>query len=224
MNSGKRDSPMRVGYVLALYFAIWSTPLAADPLVSTLHKHDWQLSQFAAPKSVLTCTPLDPLRSKCMHQPPEGCLRVRGHYVEKRVLKYLREMIAVCKRHNRRDLVWEYTAAWEFASSKIYGPLPPRPEERTGAHPSTIVTPAPSGWMKPPRYRMPLRKIVKRFTRPYQTWEISYETLECGHIVLAPAGHSLPAKSRRCAECTYPSAAKRKSVASVVPIKKAVSA
>jgi hypothetical protein len=156
-------------------------------------------------------------------QPTEDVKRLRGQKLDKAVLKYLREMIGVCRRFNRRELVWEYQHAWEFAATIIYGPLPPRPDYSTGHHPSTVATQFPSGFTRPEK--MPLRKIVKRFTRPYRSWEIRYETLECAHILMAPAGYSVSVKSRRCPHCAIAAAlAKKKPSSAAAPRSKAVSA
>jgi hypothetical protein len=129
--------------------------------------------------------------------------RARGHRRDKNALKYLREMISICRRHHRRDLMWQYESAWEFASTIVYGPLPPREQDLSGCsfQPYNPPMPAPAPGPRPAIKEQPLRTIVSRFTRPYRTWMLEYETLECGHTLLAPVGYSIPAKRRRCAEC-----------------------
>jgi hypothetical protein len=63
---------------------------------------------------------------------------------------------------------------------------------------------------------MPLRKIVKRFTRSHNGFEYTYETLECAHIVHGPVGYSVPVKSRRCPHCAIVAMAKKRKPASRV--------
>ena len=132
----------------------------------------------------------------------EDCQRHRGHKLDKAVLKYLREMIRICRYQNRRWLRMEYERAWEFAAITIYGPLPQPEDSSTGQHPDSVASQLPAGSSTTIRNTTwPLRKIVKRFRRPYQTWQIDYETLECLHILRAPTGYSVPARSRRCPHC-----------------------
>lgn len=158
-----------------------------------------------------------------MHEPDEESQRLRGHVKDKRVLKYLRDMIKVCRYNNRRWLRMEYERAWEFASQIIYGSLPQPEDFSTGHHPSTVATQLPEGFR--PSGRMPLRKIVKKFTQRYNTWEIEYETLECAHILTVAPGYRITPKSRRCPHCAIAAIAKKKKPAGVnVARNKAVSA
>jgi hypothetical protein len=146
-------------------------------------------------------------------QPPD-LQRIRGHRQDKRALKHLREMIVLCRRKHRRDLAWYYEAAWDFASEIIYGALPPRDGLISGQHPETVRTKFPAGAARPPD-PWPLKRIVKRFTVPWNNNDFTYETLECYHIISGPVGYSVPAKSRRCIHCALAAAQpKKKSVAS----------
>lgn len=145
----------------------------------------------------------------------EDCKR-KGHTLEKSVLKYLDEMIQVCERKNRRWLRMDYERAWEFAATIIYGPLPEEENNSTGQHPDSVASQLPAGIFNSlPRTKWPLRKIVKRFSRPYNTWQVDYETLECLHILRAPVGYSVPARSRRCPHCAADALTKKKKPASV---------
>ena len=163
-----------------------------------------------------------------MYEVDEGVRSRCSNARSKSVLKYLREMVKVCRYHRRRDLKLYYEEAWEFASQIIYGPLPARNlSPSTGSHPDSVISEVPAGFRSQnPISRWPLRKIIKRFSLPYQTWEIRYETLECAHIVVAPIDGPA-SKSRRCARCLADQLArKKKPVISIAaaPRKKAVSA
>jgi len=48
-----------------------------------------------------------------MHDSAEDRRKFRGHLQDKRVLKYLREMIRICRFNNRRWVRMEYERAWE---------------------------------------------------------------------------------------------------------------
>lgn len=176
---------------------------------------------FNARTSDVACTPLDllnndPLRSKFMYDAsPEAPCNGRGHRKDERILKHLRKMSGYCRRKHRRDLCWYYDAGWEFAAEIVYGPLPARHDFSTGQHPETVRTKFPPGAARPPA-PWPLKKIVKRFTVPWNNYDYTYETLECYHILSAPVGYSVPAKGRRCIHCAIAAASqsKKKSVAS----------
>ena len=164
-----------------------------------------------------------------MHVPAQDRNQLRGHVKDKRVLKYLREMIRICRHSNRRWVRMEYERAWEFAVQVIYGPLPVREDFSTGDRPDSIVSRVPAGFRSQhPLREWPLRKIVKRFSREWNHNTFKYETLECAHIVQVPPGYNIPVKSRRCAACLAETLAKKKkpaaSVAEVPQQKKAVSA
>jgi hypothetical protein len=145
--------------------------------------------------------------------------RIRGQRLDMSILRHLRRMIKYCRDCNRREMRWYYEAGWEFASTKIYGPLPPRPEYNlrglnvSAEPPQQVVTPWPPGMPRPAK--MPLRKIVRRFVRSHNSFEYTYETLECAHILMGPVGYSVPAKSRRCPHCAIAAILKKKSVAGV---------
>ena len=113
-----------------------------------------------------------------------------------------------------------YRDAWEFAAQVIYGALPPRKEYIYGYQPSNPPVPEPAPGPRPELKKQPLRKIVNRFTRPYRTWEIQYESLECGHILLAPAGYSAPVERRRCADCARAAIPNKKPSASAKDARK----
>jgi hypothetical protein len=152
-----------------------------------------------------------------MHDPaPISDLdRIRGHRKDKSVLKYLREMVRLCRYHNRRWLRMDYERAWEFASQVIYGQLPPLEDYSTGQQPQTVRTKFPAGAARPPE-PWPLKKVVKRFTLPWNGQDFSYETLECCHVIAGPVGWYAPVKRRRCIHCALAAAAqpKKKSAAS----------
>ncbi|HEX3091622.1 MAG TPA: hypothetical protein VHW72_03300 [Candidatus Angelobacter sp.] len=162
-----------------------------------------------------------------MNDQAEESKRIRGRQKDQRILKHLRRMVVYCRNRHHRELGWYYAAGWEFAAEIIYGPLPPREGYTSGQHPETVRTIFPAGAARPPA-PWPLKKIVKRFTVPWNNHDYTYETLECCHI-LSAVGYSVPAKSRRCIHCAMAAAAqpKKKSVASAsAPIanSKAVSA
>jgi len=147
-----------------------------------------------------------------MNDPAEESHRGRihprnEHQLDKSVLKYLRDMITYCRRRNDRETRWYYEQAWEFAAAMVYGPLPARPQfnikglNLPADSPEQVATPWLPGSIRMARREMPLRTIVKRFTRNYNNFDYQYETLECYHILLAPVGYSVPAKSRRCPHC-----------------------
>jgi hypothetical protein len=130
----------------------------------------------------------------------------------KHVLSYLRQMERISKQFKRRDMVWYYQEAWEFVALRIYGTLPPRADLSHGLafNPDQPPLPLPPAGPRPELKRQPLRKIMKLVTRPYRTWELTYEQLECGHELLAPVGYSVPATSRRCLDCARAAMAKKK--------------
>lgn len=121
----------------------------------------------------------------------------------KAVLQYLQEMIELCRKFHRQDLVDNYTDAWELAALKIYGPLPERlPARGYYAQPTPKQAPDAPPW-KREMLAKPYRKIVARFSVVEDGLSIDYEQLECGHRLLAgidPPG-SPQAKRRRCDEC-----------------------
>ena len=208
---------------LAVYLVAisWSLPInsafASSPLSAT---HNFN------PTSILTTgTPLDPLRSTCMEMASDVAqVRRSQRSLDDSVLKYLTKMVGICRRLRHREMRWYYEEAWEVAATKIYGPLPPRPEYNlagleispsSGQHPQDVITRFPEGWTTRPR-TMPLRKIVKRFTRPWKNDVHTYETLECAHVLMAPAGYSVPVKSRRCPHCAIATMLAKKKPASVI--------
>lgn len=145
--------------------------------------------------------------------------------LDKSILQYLRQQIARCRQLGHREARWYYQAGFEFAATLVYGPLPARPDYTLPGsnllagqerHPQQVETQTPEGWrdLFPQRFRRyPLRKIVKRFSVPWRGDVHSYETLECAHIVLMPAGYSVPAESRRCVHCAIASALAKKKTA-----------
>jgi hypothetical protein len=158
----------------------------------------------------------DPQRKVCV-RPPDDVPRLSGRQLDDHILKYLRKMIGICRRKNRRDMVWYYQEAWELASDRIYGTLPPR-ENLSGAigyQPENLPLPIAAGPAPEMRSR-PLRKIVKLVIRPYRTWTLTYEQLECGHELLKPDGYSVPATRRRCAACAREALSKKKKPAATV--------
>jgi hypothetical protein len=151
---------------------------------------------------------------------------IRGRKLDDSILIYLRKMISFSRRHRRRDMVWYYTEAWEFASTKIYGALPPRKQDLVGtfyqpANPSVPET------FRPPRKEQPLRKIVKINEHPHGLTTAQWEMLECGHELSRYPGYCNPVKSRRCIFCAFVEAQKlsagkkRPASAPAVPIAKA---
>jgi hypothetical protein len=167
-----------------------------------------------------------------MRDPADTAARVRGHVLDKRVLNRLREMVRYCRDQNHREMRWYYEAGRDFATEIIYGKLPPRPEYNIagldisggGQRPQDVVSHFPEGWTARPK-KMPLRRIVKRFHVPWNNNVYFYETLACYHIMLAPVGYSVPAKSRRCPHCAVAAAMVKKKPASTTAAKsKAVTA
>lgn len=150
----------------------------------------------------------DPQRKVCVFA-PDGDVprRISGHRLDKRVLKYLREMIAVSRHLRRRDMAWYYTEAWEFASIKIYGTLPPRKQDLAGTfyQPQNPELPAE---FRPPTKHWPLRKIVKINDHPHGYTTLKWEMLECGHELMCAPGYNVPAKKRRCIYCAFAAAEK----------------
>lgn len=159
----------------------------------------------------------------------EDVSRIHGHRRDKSILKYLRTMISFSRSHHRGEMVWYYEQAWEFASSKIYGALPPRKEDLAGTFykPDNPLLP---GSFRPPKNKQPLRTIVKNNDHPHGYTTIKWEFLECGHELMAYPGYSNPAKQRRCIYCAFvqaqAKALNKKPAVSVdiEPRKKAVSA
>jgi hypothetical protein len=157
-----------------------------------------------------------------MFDPDEGYRPVCRRCGPKHVLSYLRQMERVSKQFKRRDMVWYYQEAWEFVARRIYGALPPRADLSHGLafDPDQPPLPLPTSGPRPELKQQPLRKIVKLVTRPYRTWELTYEQLECGHELLASAGYSVPAKRRRCPDCAREAMAKKKKPASADAVAK----
>lgn len=144
---------------------------------------------------------------------------------DRRVLHYLSDMIELCRRFHRPDLVTEYQEAWEFAATVIYGPLPARKPNR-----GYYVQPDPQPVNTAYRRQMlakPYRKISLRFSEVIDGVTIEYEQLACGHRVMAGVEipGEPPAQRRRCAECAREAEAKKQpSSAEVVQRKKGASA
>jgi hypothetical protein len=163
-----------------------------------------------------------------MHELAGESRRLSSQRKDERILKYLRRQIRRCRDNNLRWARMYYEYGWEFASDIIYGPLPARDDFSTGESPSSIVSAVPAGFRSQhPVTQWPLKKIIKRFSREWNSRQIEYETLECSHIFIAPVGWSAPNKSRRCPACLVEKlAAKKKPAVSIaeVPRKKAVSA
>lgn len=207
-----------------LCVAVLSGSLNATPSVSN--------NQSAIPRSariLFTTTPLDPQRKLSMPVADEGSSNTRGRVKDRRILKYLSDMIRIARRLNRREMKFYYEHGYEFAADRIYGAFPPRPNYDTGQKPSDVVSPLPAGLVHPGASKCPLRKIVKKFSLPCNTWTLNYETLECAHVVLVPSGWSAKVKSRRCLRCyadkMAAKAAKKKPAGSAAEVKaKAVSA
>lgn len=152
---------------------------------------------------ILTATPLDPGRT-CVEEP------------SRRVLLYLRDMMDLCRNFHRPDLLDEYSEAWEFAATRIYGPLPAR-KPNQGYYPAPIVEPkTPTIWRQQMAAK-PYRKIVRRFSSIEAGLTIDYEQLACGHRVTAKIAlpDELEATRRRCSQCAREEAADKKQPASV---------
>jgi hypothetical protein len=148
--------------------------------------------------------------------------RIRGKHLDESILRHLRKMIVYSRHHRRRDMVWYYQEAWEFASGKIYGALPPRKQDFAGTFYKPSTPHIPESFRPPDRER-PLRKIVKVDDRPYGFTTAKWEFLECGHERMAPVGFSNPVKRRRCIYCAFVSAQKsaaQKSIAAACNAKK----
>lgn len=139
------------------------------------------------------------------------------------VLAYLRDMVQYCRDQRRQDLQWYYEEAVTFLSSRIFGALPPQQK---------IVAPGygfhqPPNPQLPPGFRpakltMPLRAIVQVNLRPHGYQTVLWESLSCGHELLAPPGYSNPNKRRRCIYCAFVALQSvPKKPASSVPIAKA---
>ena len=147
------------------------------------------------------------------------------------VLAYLRDMAGYCKEARRQDLQWEYEDAADFVSALIFGKLPPRKQLSApgyGFHQPDNPK-LPTGF-RPGKLQMPLRKIVQVNPRPHGWATVSWESLECGHELLAPPGYGNPTKRRRCIYCAFvrlaTTAVTKKPAASVAiaPRKKGASA
>jgi hypothetical protein len=144
------------------------------------------------------------------------------------VLAYLRDMVEYCKEKRRQDLQWEYEEAVELLSSLTFGELPPRkPVQLPGYEFHQPANPQiPSGF-RPGKLEMPLRRIVQSNPRPHGWSTVTWETLECGHELLAPPGHNNPVKRRRCIYCAFAAVqavAKKPSSSVAIARKKAVGA
>jgi hypothetical protein len=142
------------------------------------------------------------------------------------VLAYLRDMIEYCRGEHRDDLRWDYEEAVDLIRSKIYGNLPPRKAIAgyPGYQPNTPPVPLVASGPRIQERDKPLRKIVGRAIKPYRSWTVSYEELECGHQFLPLVGDKTPAKRRRCAHCAREIQAKKKPASVKRPNSKAVSA
>jgi hypothetical protein len=138
---------------------------------------------------------------------------------DKRVLRYLRDMINLCRRFHRPDLVSEYSDAWEFAASTIYGPLPARKTNR-GHYVQPEPKPVNTVWRKQ-MLAKPYRKISLRFSEVVDGVTVEYEQLACGHRILAgiPIPGEPTAQRRRCSECAREAEAKKQPAS--VPTEKA---
>jgi hypothetical protein len=139
---------------------------------------------------------------------PEAPCNGRGRRRDDSILKYLRKMIRFCRDSQRRDMVWYYQEAWEFASSKIYGPLPPRKQDLLGTFYQPDNPSVPEGF-RPTLRQQPLRKIVKINEHPHGFTTALWEMLECGHELARYPGYCNPVKSRRCIYCAFVAAEKR---------------
>jgi hypothetical protein len=152
----------------------------------------------------------------------EDRTRIRGKRLDQSILAYLRRMITYSRNHRRRDMVWYYQEAWEFASTQIYGALPPRKQDLAGTFYKPDNPSIPDAFRPPDRDR-PLRKIVKNNEHPHGYTTLKWEFLECGHELMAPVGFSNPVKRRRCIYCAFVAAENRaaKKRPASVPIAKA---
>jgi hypothetical protein len=120
------------------------------------------------------------------------------------VLAYLERMVAYCQKKRRDDMRWYYEDALDFLSTRIYGDLPPRKK---------IVAPGygfhqPANPQLPPGFRpaklqQPLRAIVQVNPRPHGYETVLWESLSCGHEIMAPPGYGNPTKRRRCIYCAF---------------------
>ena len=201
--------------------------LAVLSAAAAAHSHPPLNNLSANPRSarILFSTPFDfqtndPQRKVCV-LPPADVPRASGHRLDKRVLKYLREMVAVSRRLRRRDMAWYYEEAWEFAAVKIYGALPPRKQDLLGTfyQPSNPAVPES---FRPPASQCPMRRIVKLNDHPHGFTTLQWEMLECRHELSRYPGYNNPVKSRRCIYCAYEALSKKKKpAASVSAIAKA---
>jgi hypothetical protein len=120
------------------------------------------------------------------------------------VLAYLRDMAQYCRDKRRQDLEWYYEQAIAFLSSRIFGELPPQKKivaPRYAFHqpPNPGLPPG----FRPAKLKMPLRAIVQVNPRPHGYETVLWESLSCGHELLAPPGYGNPTKSRRCIYCAF---------------------
>ena len=148
-----------------------------------------------------------------MYERSEESKHIRAHRLDQSILKYLRRMIAYSRDCHHREMRWYYSSGWEFAAQIIYGKLPPLQGLSEGAHPLTVRTQFPAGATRPPE-PWPLKKIVKRFSVPWNGQDFTYETLECYHVIAGPVGWYAPVQRRRCIHCALAAQPKKKSVAS----------
>jgi hypothetical protein len=216
--------------LLLLFFA--GLAVHSRPLISVHPLLPENQSAFPTSGNVLsTNTPLDPLRSKCVRGLSDEARRIQGHRKDQAVLRYLRQMISVCRYKRHREMRWAYEHAWDFAAETIYGPLPARPEYNMrglGALPPDPPKPTTPPIWKQQLQARPLRRIIRRFTeKDGSMWEV----LQCGHRVGTSGFESLwaaepgtLAKSRRCDSCAQESADKKKPTAAAGTKTKAVTA
>jgi hypothetical protein len=132
----------------------------------------------------------------------EESKRIRGHRLDQSILKHLRTMVRYSRDSRRRDMVWYYQEAWEFASSRIYGALPPRKQDLIGTLYKPDNPSLPAGF-RPTLRQQPLRKIVKINEHPHGFTTGLWEMLECGHELSRYPGYCNPVKSRRCIYCAF---------------------
>lgn len=170
---------------------------------------------FSIPRTarISVSSPLDlqkkaPQRKVCVCALDGDVSRASGHALDKRVLKYLREMIRVSRNLRRRDMAWYYEEAWEFSARKIYGALPPRKEDLLGTF-YRPANPAVPDSFRPRASQRPMRRIVKLNEHPHGCTTMKWEMLECGHELMCTPGYSVPAKKRRCIYCAFAVAQKR---------------
>lgn len=132
----------------------------------------------------------------------------RGHFKDKSVLRYLRDMVKICRYANRRDLRIEYEIAWDFAAETIYGRLPGR---RVWFPKGKPVLPESEPHQQLTDWQLdalkwPERKIVRS--------DDNFSLLDCGHRIFRNKRKKNGAMAR-CGDCYSGEVSKKKPAASV---------